>query len=73
MERMEKQLTAVNWLVEEINKLTGLTIQMDEPIIEQAKEMEKQIMLEFADDYGTYLLKGGTMSAGTYNETYKSE
>jgi hypothetical protein len=33
--------TAVEWLVTEINKLTGLTIQMDEPIIEKALEMEK--------------------------------
>ena len=34
--------SVVDWLVEEINKLTGLKIQMDEPIIEEAKEMEKQ-------------------------------
>ena len=35
-------MTVVEWLVEEINKLTGLQIRMDEPIIEKAKEMEKQ-------------------------------
>ena len=34
--------TAVEKLVEEINKLTGLTIAMDEPCVEQAKEMEKE-------------------------------
>jgi len=34
--------TAVEFLVEEINKLTGLTIAMDEPCVEQAKEMEKE-------------------------------
>jgi hypothetical protein len=34
--------TAVEWLVEEINKLTGLNILMDEPCVEQAKEMEKE-------------------------------
>ena len=33
--------TAVEWLVTEINKLTGLTIQMDEPIIQTAKLIEK--------------------------------
>ena len=33
--------TAVEFLVKEINKLTGLTIEMDEPCVEQAKEMEK--------------------------------
>jgi predicted ATP-grasp superfamily ATP-dependent carboligase len=35
-------MTVVDWLVEEINKLTGLKIQTDEPIIEKAKEMEKE-------------------------------
>jgi hypothetical protein len=34
--------TAIDWLVDEINKLTGLNICKDEPIIEQAKEMEKK-------------------------------
>jgi hypothetical protein len=43
--------TTVEWLVKEINKLTGLTIQMDEPIIEQAKEMEREQMCKFASDY----------------------
>jgi hypothetical protein len=46
--------TAVEWLVEEINKLTGLTIQMDEPIIEQAKAMEKEQMVAFAEFVATY-------------------
>ena len=32
--------SAVEKLVEEINKLTGLNISMDEPCVEQAKEME---------------------------------
>jgi hypothetical protein len=65
---MEKQ-TTVEWLVEEINKLTGLTIQMDEPIIEQAKEMEKQQMLEVskAGCFGTFEFEQ------YYNETFKSE
>ena len=38
--------TAVEWLVTEINKLTGLTIQMDEPIIETAKLIEKEQVLK---------------------------
>ena len=37
-----KQKTAVEYLVEGINKLTGLSIANDEPMVEQAKEMEKQ-------------------------------
>jgi len=39
-------MTAVEWLVQEINKLTGLTIAIDEPCVEQAKEMEKQQIIE---------------------------
>jgi hypothetical protein len=40
---MEKNnITAVEWLVQEINKLTGLNIAMDEPCIDQAKQMEKE-------------------------------
>ena len=38
--------TAIDWLVDEINKLTGLNICKDEPIIEQAKEMEKKQITE---------------------------
>lgn len=47
---MMEKMTAVEWLITEINKLTGLSIQMDEPIIEQALEMEKkQIEKVFVD------------------------
>ena len=35
-------MTAVDFLVEGIRNLTGLNIANDEPIIEQAKEMERQ-------------------------------
>ena len=35
-------MTAVEFLVEEIKKLTGLNIADDEPVIDQAKEMEKE-------------------------------
>jgi hypothetical protein len=37
----KNKMTMVDWLVEEINKLTGLIIEIDEPIIEKAKEMER--------------------------------
>jgi len=36
----------------------------------QMLQMEKEQIIEFADEYGTYLLQGGTMSAVTYNETF---
>jgi hypothetical protein len=68
---MEKQLTAVEWLVEQLIPKDQHEGIMD--IIEDAKQREKEQIIDFADDYGTYLLKGGTMSAGTYNETFKSE
>jgi hypothetical protein len=65
--------TAVEWLVKEINKLTGLTIQMDEPIIEQAKEMEKEHIIDAFEaaekDCGKDFLHGDLY----YNETFKSE
>jgi hypothetical protein len=44
-------MTAVELLVEEINKLTGLSISMDEPCVEQAKEREKE-QIENAFNYG---------------------
>lgn len=35
-------MSAVEFIVQEINKLTGLTISMDEPCVVQAKEIEKE-------------------------------
>jgi len=58
--------TAVEWLVEQI---TDSTMPAREAI-KQAKEMEKEQIIEFADEYGTYLLQVGTMSAVTYMETF---
>jgi hypothetical protein len=69
--------TAVEWLVEEINKLTGLTIQMDEPIIEKAQEIEKQqIMSAFmqGDIFGADYFDGlNPTDENYYNKTFKSE
>ena len=68
--------TAVEWAINEIQSnwydYEYGDLDMDD-VIEQAKEMEKEQIIEFADEYGTYLLQGGTMSAVTYNETFKSE
>jgi hypothetical protein len=69
---MEKQ-TAVEWLVNELGEYFPHEIGGIHLMIKQAKEMEKEQIIDFADSYGTYLLVGGTMSAGTYNETFKSE
>jgi hypothetical protein len=72
--------TAVEWLVEEINKLTGLTIQMDEPIIEQAKEMEKEEIKKAWIDGNYNIDSNGNPSENYaisdenyYNQTFKSE
>lgn len=69
--------TSVEWLVEEINKLTGLTIQMDEPIIEQAKEMEKQQIIDAwnirAKVDGVLTYTDNRTAENYYNETFKSE
>ncbi|CAB4125698.1 hypothetical protein UFOVP54_204 [uncultured Caudovirales phage] len=40
--KRNKIMTAVEYLLEKIKKLTGLYIADDEPIVQQAKEMEKE-------------------------------
>jgi transcription initiation factor IIF auxiliary subunit len=71
--------TAVEWLVDEINKLIGLNICKDEPIIEQAKEIEKEQIINAylkskrkrTDLLGA--LKIMDEAEQYYNETFKSE
>jgi hypothetical protein len=75
MERMEKQ-TAVDILYKflyEMESFEGFDPYSfnHKDVFNKAKEMEKQKMIDFANEYGTYLLQGGTMTAGTYNETFK--
>jgi len=63
--------TAIEFLIDEIIKLTGVNIQMDELIIEQAKAMEKQ---QICNAWYNSLTKGDYNSADEYyNETFKSE
>jgi hypothetical protein len=64
--------SAIEWLVNVVNSCIAPDY-IPKEIIQQAKEMEKEQIIDFADKYGTYLIQGGTMSAGTYNETFKSE
>ena len=61
--------TAVEKLVEEINKLTGLTIQMDEPCVQQAKAIEREQIIE-AWNTGTYAYNNGEEY---YKETFNPE
>jgi hypothetical protein len=71
--------TAVERLVEEINKLTGLTIAMDEPCVEKAKVMEKeQISQAFEDGEHNYFYSkktGEDFENGIeyYNEKFKKD
>lgn len=78
-------MTAVEWYIKKIKEARqmcddasmGMDIWHTLDVLigkgEQAKEMEEQEKIYFADKYGTYLLQGGIMSAAAYNETFKSE
>jgi disulfide oxidoreductase YuzD len=75
-----KQQTAVEWFIEQLNSKYGgndfLITHINE--IEKAKEMEKQIMIEFADNYvDNCVIPNDNMAIPTimdvpnyYNETY---
>jgi hypothetical protein len=69
--------TVVEWLIESVETFVNIHGYDFHPkiydLFEQAKAKEKEQMIDFADDYGTYLLKGGQMCASTYQETLKSE
>lgn len=64
-------MTAIEWLYETLWKQNDYSLPSN--ILEQAKQMENQQLIDFADSYGTYLLVGGTRSAASYNETYNKE
>jgi len=65
--------TAVEKLVEEINKLTGLTIQMDEPCVQQAKAMEKEQIIRTHLMARCYDTENSVNEAEQYyKETYES-
>jgi hypothetical protein len=69
--------TAVEFLIDEIIKLTGVNIQMDEPIIEQAKQMEKEQIIDAWNNKagfseGGFLVYTDNRTAEDYyNETFK--
>ena len=69
-----KQQTAVEQLVQEINKLTGLNIAMDEPCVIQAKQMEKQQVESAyytgATNFSEHSTKAVRWSKQYYNEEY---
>ena len=67
MEGMEKQLTAVEWLVEKLTETPYIDDFWGQ--VKKAKEMEKEQMLEVskAGCFGTFEFED------YYNENYKSE
>ena len=65
--------TAVEWLYDQLEFDDSISMDDIEKIFNQAKTMEKEQRIEFADEYGDYLLNGGMMSANSYMETFKSE
>jgi hypothetical protein len=78
MERMEKQLTAVEWLVEKMTQQDFIAIPKPE-WIEQAKAMEKEQMKEIFKQAKECAVKSDRVYfkhesfEQYYNETFKSE
>jgi hypothetical protein len=68
-------LTAVEWLACEIGGLdTGVSYHYFAKKVEEAKEMEKENTIAFADKYDAYVVQGGTLTAEQYyNKTYGGE
>jgi len=74
---MPETKTAVEWL---FGETLGLTLQLENKrishrnwvkLFEQAKEMENEQTIAFADKYDAYVVRGGTLTAEQYyNETY---
>ena len=72
MERMEKQLTAVEWLVEKLDQNFDYVA---DTIIEQAEAMEKEQIIDasaiaYEDMFGS---DGTKYGEEYYNKTYKLE
>ncbi len=66
--------TAVEWLEEQMKTWGYLSAQMRVDIVQQAKEMEKeQILNAFENGEVCTLFKNEGASEQYYNETFKSE
>ena len=70
-------MTAVEFLVQEINKLTGLNIAMDEPCVIKAKAIEKERIISahikglLSKDI-TSICNEDIRAEQYYNETFKT-
>ena len=63
--------TAVEWLVE--NVIISAPLNWDTTILEQAKEMEKEQIINALMTSEVELLAWGISAEKYYNETFKSE
>lgn len=64
---MENKQTAVEWLVEQLLKKSNIQyINSFDDLVEQAKEMEKQHVMNFLEEYDSYIFRGGNTSEEEY-------
>jgi len=67
---MEKKQSAVEWFAEITSQLGYVSVN----ILEQAKEMEKQQIIEFLEEYDSFIFRGGDMSEEEYyNYIFKQD
>jgi hypothetical protein len=71
MERMEKQLTAVEWFGEKV--LDVITTSEFNELLEQAKEMERQQIIDAHLDGQSLVSCKDEYAEQYYTETFKSE
>jgi hypothetical protein len=64
---MESKMTAVEWLIDQVEDFIGL-IPVD--IIDQAKEMHKQEIIDAIDDFSVNQWGEFLNGEEYYNETY---
>jgi hypothetical protein len=70
MEGMEKQLTAVEWLAKNLKDFPHVKhSQLFRDLVQQAKEMEKQQIIDAFNSYPIMVVDAEQY----YNETFKSE
>jgi len=66
-------MTAVEYVVNGIRTLTGVNIADDEPVIEKAKEMEKQNTDNKVIHFAEWLTKKHTCTLMTLYEQFEEE
>jgi len=66
--------TAVEWLYDQLEFDDSISMETIHNVFEQAKEMEKQQMCQFAFDYQDEFFNNGKVSPieQYYNETFKN-